>query len=156
MCSSDRLRRLGLGAVLAFVPIALIACGDGENDISGPEPPEPPAEEGIDPSAGCADGILEHGALYRICFPADWNGDLVLFAHGYVAPQQELAIPEDVVGGRSAASLITGLGYAYATTSYRANGLVAPDAVEDLLELVDTVAHQYRPDPARTVVVGFS
>jgi pimeloyl-ACP methyl ester carboxylesterase len=28
--------------------------------------------------------------------------------------------------------------------------------VADLLELVDTVEHQYRPDPARTVVVGFS
>jgi pimeloyl-ACP methyl ester carboxylesterase len=100
--------------------------------------------------------VLEHGALYRICFPANWNGDLVLYAHGYVAPQRELGIPEDVVGGRPASSLVTGLGYAYATTSYRANGLVAPDAVADLLELVDTVEFRYRPDPARTIVVGFS
>jgi pimeloyl-ACP methyl ester carboxylesterase len=94
--------------------------------------------------------------LYRICFPATWNGKLVLYAHGYVAPQQELAIPEEVVGGQSVSSLVTSLGYAYATTSYRANGLVAPDAVDDLLALVDTIDQQYRPDPARSVVVGFS
>jgi len=108
------------------------------------------------PSAGCSDGALAHGALYRICFSDEWNGDLVLFAHGYVAPQEELAIPEDVVGGQSASSLVTGMGYAYATTSYRANGLVAADAMDDLLELVDTMDARYRPDPGRRVVVGFS
>lgn len=149
----DGLRRLGMGAVLALMAIG---CGEGDEDLSGPEPPEAPPDVGVEPSAGCSDGVLEHGALSRICFPPDWNGDLVLFAHGYVAPQQELALPEDAAGGRSVSSLITDLGYAYATTSYRANGLVAPDAVADLLELVDTVEHQYRPDPARTVIVGFS
>jgi pimeloyl-ACP methyl ester carboxylesterase len=149
----DELRRLGLGAVLALMAAA---CGDSEEDVSGPEPPESPPDVGVEPSAGCTDGTLEHGALYRICFPAAWNGDLVLYAHGYVAPQRELAIPEDVIGGRSASSLITDLGYAYATTSYRANGLIAADAVADLLELQDTIESRYRPDPARSVIVGFS
>jgi pimeloyl-ACP methyl ester carboxylesterase len=152
----ETLRRLGLGAVLAFGSSGLLACGEGDNSFSGPEVPEPPPDEGQAPTAGCSDGVLEHGALYRICFPATWNGDLVLYAHGYVAPQRELAIPEDVVGGQSASTLVLGLGYAYATTSYRANGLVAPDGVDDLLELVDTVERRYRPDPARAVVVGFS
>ena len=151
--SVDTLRRLGLGAVLALV---IAACGDGDNDLSGPEPPPSPPDVGQSPSEGCTDGVLEHGALYRICFPAAWNGDLVLYAHGYVAPQQELAIPDDVVGGRSASTLVSELGYAYATTSYRANGLVAPDAVDDLIELTDTVEQRYRPDPARTIVIGFS
>jgi pimeloyl-ACP methyl ester carboxylesterase len=80
----------------------------------------------------------------------------VLYAHGYVAPHRALALPDDMVGGQSVSDTATGLGYAYATTSYRANGLVAPDAVDDLLELLDTVEHRYRPDPAHTVVVGFS
>ncbi len=150
------LRRLGTGAVLALVLGASLACSDNNNDLSGPEPPEPPPDAGEAPTAGCADGVLEHGGLYRICFPATWNGNLVLYAHGYVAPQRELALPDEVVGGQSVSSMVTGLGYAYATTSYRANGLVAPEAVEDLVELVDTVEHRYRPDPARTVIVGFS
>jgi pimeloyl-ACP methyl ester carboxylesterase len=152
----DRLRRLGSGAVLALVSGAGFACGDDNKDLSGPEPPVPPPDVGQAPTPGCTDGGLQHGALYRVCFPGAWNGNLVLYAHGYVAPQRELAIPEEIVGGQPASSLITGLGYAYATTSYRANGLVAPDAVDDLLELMDTVEHRYRPDPARTVIVGFS
>jgi pimeloyl-ACP methyl ester carboxylesterase len=51
---------------------------------------------------------------------------------------------------------VTGLGYAFATTSYRANGLVAPEATEDLVELEATVRRLYRPDPGRAVIVGFS
>jgi pimeloyl-ACP methyl ester carboxylesterase len=149
----EQLRRFGWGAVLTYLSSSFLACGDGTNDLSGPEPP---VDEGQAPTAGCADGVLEHGALYRICFPATWNGDLVLYAHGYVAPQHPLAIPDDVVGGQQASTLVTGMGYAFATTSYRANGLVAPDAVDDLIELIDTVEHRYRPDPARAVVVGFS
>ena len=150
------LRRLFSGAVVAFVSSGLLACGDSTDDLSGPSPPEPPADQGEAPTAGCTDGQLEHGGIYRICFPETWNGDLVLYAHGYVAPQRELAIPDDDVGGQPASSLVTGLGYAYATTSYRANGLVAADAVDDLIELTDTVERRYRPDPARAVLVGFS
>ncbi|HEV8176548.1 MAG TPA: hypothetical protein VGP44_02555, partial [Gemmatimonadales bacterium] len=85
-----------------------------------------------------------------------WNGDLVLYAHGYVPTDQPVALPEDIVGGVSISGTLTGLGYAFATTSYRANGLVAPDATEDLSELDATVRRLYRPDPARSVIVGFS
>lgn len=149
----EALRRLVLGAVLSFAACGFLACGGGDNHLSGPEPPP---DEGVAPAEGCSDGVLAHGALYRVCFPAAWNGDLVLFAHGYIAAQRELAIPDVVVAGQPVADLVTGLGYAYATTSYRANGLVAPEAVEDLSELVDAVEQHYRPDPLRTLVVGFS
>jgi pimeloyl-ACP methyl ester carboxylesterase len=151
-------RRLGRGAGLAFILGAPLACSDNNNGLSGPEPPPPPPppDAGEAPTEGCADGVLAHGALFRICFPATWNGNLVLYAHGYVAPRRELTLPDEVVGGQPVSSMVTGLGYAYATTSYRANGLVAPEAVEDLIELVDTVEQRYRPDPARTVIVGFS
>jgi pimeloyl-ACP methyl ester carboxylesterase len=154
----DMLRRLYSGAVLIFLSLGFLGCGNGDQDVSGPTPPQPetPIDQGVTPAVGCTDGTLAHGALYRICFPDQWNGDLVLFAHGYVAPQHDLAIPEEMVGGQSASSVVTGMGYAYATTSYRANGLVAPDAVDDLLELADTMDARFRPDPARRVVVGFS
>jgi pimeloyl-ACP methyl ester carboxylesterase len=106
--------------------------------------------------AGCSDGVLEHGALYRICFPGTWNGSLVLYAHGYVAPGRELTLPEDRIGGQSIYATVNDLGYAYATTSYRANGLVIIEATEDLVELEATVRRLYKPDPGRTVVVGVS
>jgi pimeloyl-ACP methyl ester carboxylesterase len=155
--SLDHLRRRGAGAFVIFACGLAAGCGSGD-DLSGPEPPgpPPPVDEGVAPSAGCTDGVLEHGALYRICFPATWNGDLVLYAHGYVPAHQPVALPEDAIGGTSISGTLTGLGYAFATTSYRANGLVAPEAAEDLAELDATVRRLYRPDPGRSVIVGFS
>ena len=31
--------------------------------------------------------------LIIVCIPLDWNGQLVLYAHGYVPPQSALALP---------------------------------------------------------------
>jgi pimeloyl-ACP methyl ester carboxylesterase len=157
MCTRNKSRRLRWGAVLACSALWAGACG-GKNDLAAPENPEPetPPDEGVAPEPGCTDGSLQHGALYRICFPSTWNGNLVLYAHGYVAPDRALALPDDEIGGQPASVLATNLGYAFATTSYRANGLVAADAVEDLVELTDTIEHHYKPDPARTAIIGFS
>jgi pimeloyl-ACP methyl ester carboxylesterase len=155
----DQLRRRGSGAVLAFVFLVLPACGGGDS-LSGPEPPDPPppppVDEGQPVAAGCTEGTLDHGALYRICFPETWNGDLVLYAHGYVAAHHRIALPDDMIGGQSISGTLTGLGYGFATTSYRANGLVAPEAVEDLVELEATIRRLYRPDPSNTAIIGFS
>lgn len=150
------LRRPGPGAVLAFACSAFVACGGNSDDLSGPEAPAPPADEGVTPAEGCAEGVLQHGALYRICFPSPWNGDLVLYAHGHVPASRDLALPDDRVGSHSLAATVNGLGYAYGTTSYRRNGLLGPEGVEDLVELEATVRRLYRPDPGRTVLVGVS
>ncbi|MDF3052532.1 MAG: hypothetical protein K0S19_637 [Geminicoccaceae bacterium] len=151
-------RRLGSGAFVTYMCAVTLGCG-GDGDLTTPEPPgppEPPADEGITPTAGCVDGTLEHGALYQICFPDAWNGDLVLYAHGHVPADRDLALPNDQVGGQSLAATVNGLGYAYATTSYRRNGLLGPEGVEDMVELEATVRRLYRPDPGRTVLVGVS
>ncbi|MGQ9634665.1 MAG: hypothetical protein ACUVXB_10525 [Bryobacteraceae bacterium] len=91
---------------------------------------------------GCIDGDHSGGlARYRICMPAAgaWNGDLIIFAHGYVAPGEPVAIPESQLrlpDGTELPKLITDLGFAFATTSYRRNGLVLPEGVQDILDLV--------------------
>jgi pimeloyl-ACP methyl ester carboxylesterase len=135
-----------------IVALALLAtaCGD---DGGGPQEP---VDEGDPPAAGCTQGTLESGALSLICFPDDWNGTLVLYAHGYVEASRPVALPDDEVGGVNVANAVTSLGYAYATTSYRANGLVALDAVDDIAQLVEAVRARVRPDPDRTLLVGFS
>jgi hypothetical protein len=92
------------------------ACG---GDSQSPGTQEEPA------TAGCRDGNLSQtGALYRVCFPADWNGDLVVYAHGYVSADEPLAIPDDQVQGQSIAQIVNGLGYG-CHDNFRANGLVA-------------------------------
>ena len=136
----------------AIVPLLLLAAACG-GDSDGPSGP---VDEGQTPVAGCSDGTMSSGALYRICFPPGWNGELVIYAHGYVRPDEPLAIPDDALAGISVSSAVTSLGYAYATTSYRANGLVADIAVDDLLDLDDRFRQLYRPDPTLTYVVGAS
>jgi pimeloyl-ACP methyl ester carboxylesterase len=113
-------------------------------------------DEGEAPAAGCTDGALSSGALSRICFPATWNGELVIYAHGYVRSDAPLAIPADALGGISISTAVTSLGYAFATTSYRANGLIADVAVDDLIDLDERFRESYRPDPSLTYVVGAS
>ena len=91
------------------------------------------------PSACGRDRLLPGGAIYRICMPAGtWNGDLVLYAHGYVAYNEPLAIPEDQLrlpDGTYVPDLVNSFGFAFATTSYRTNGLAVAHGVDDLVEL---------------------
>ena len=156
MQAGYNLRRLEMGAVLTIACTGWLGCGSDSRNLTEPPPEQPPVDEGITPSAGCVDGTLEHGALYQICFPGSWNGDLVLYAHGHVPADRPLALPGDTVGGQSLAPTISALGYAYGTTSYRRNGLLGPEGVEDLVELEAKVRRLYRPDPGRTVLVGVS
>lgn len=135
----------------SFWPIVLAAglaaCG---GDAQAPDQGEPV-------TAGCQDAtIAATSAAYRVCFPSSWNGELVVYAHGYVSADQPLAVPDDHVEGQPVSSLVNALGYAYATTSYRANGLVADIAVEDVAQLAEEVRRRFRPDPVRTYVVGVS
>ena len=106
------------------------------------------------------DGTQASGAKYRICMPdkACWNGQLVLFAHGYVDPSQPIQIPEDQLklpDGTSLPVLVNNLGYAFATTSYSTNGLAVLQGIQDLRDLVhifrDNVGH-----PSRTYLTGAS
>lgn len=86
----------------------------------------------------CVDGVQDSGALYRICVPDDWNGDLALWAHGYVSPFSPLSIPDDTLpDGTPISDVITGLGFGYATTSYSKNGLAVKQGVADIVDLVD-------------------
>ncbi|GAB4258091.1 MAG: alpha/beta hydrolase [Deferrisomatales bacterium] len=90
---------------------------------------------------GCRDyGSSEAPPVYRICEPeGTWNGDLVVFAHGYVAATEPVGIPESQLvlpDGTSIPDLVTARGYAFAATSYPENGLVIPMAVADVVRLV--------------------
>ena len=108
----------------------------------------------------CEEGIRSSGAVYRICMPEPgaWNGDLVVFAHGYVAPGEPVAIPEDQLtlpDGTSIPDLVNKLGFAFATTSYRHNGLVVKEGIEDLVDLVNLFIGKHG-DPGHVYLGGGS
>lgn len=142
-------------AVTALLASVLLIGGTGvaAAQTTSPLSPRAPAVP-----LACSDGIQPSGAKYRICLPAaGWNGDLVVYAHGYVAPNQPVALPEDQlsVGGVSIADIVTNSGYAFAATSYRRNGLAIREGIDDLVELVGVFA-QIHGEPDRVILTGVS
>jgi pimeloyl-ACP methyl ester carboxylesterase len=108
----------------------------------------------------CRDIRQSTGALGRICMPGGpWNGDLVVYAHGYVAPGEPVAIPKDQLefsGGTSIPDLVNGLGFAFGATSYRRNGLAVVEGVEDVGDLVAEFARLAPRAPDHVYLVGAS
>jgi pimeloyl-ACP methyl ester carboxylesterase len=87
-----------------------------------------------------------------------WNGDLVLYAHGYVAYNEPIAIPEDQLvlpNGASIPQIVNDLGFAFATTSYAVNGLAVTQGIDDLVDLVHIFGDTYG-QPTRVYLVGAS
>ncbi|MCB0062649.1 MAG: prolyl oligopeptidase family serine peptidase, partial [Caldilineaceae bacterium] len=106
----------------------------------------------------CEDGLQESGATYRICMPASWNGKLLVYAHGYVAPTEPIGIPEDqlgVAGSPTVDQLANALGFAFVTSGYRANGLVVQEAINDLIDAVNIFADQ-EGAPSQVLLAGVS
>lgn len=105
----------------------------------------------------CTPGVLPGGALSLLCMPsAGWNGELVVFAHGYVAFNQPLNFYHlTLADGTPLPTLVQGLGYAFATTSYRQNGLAILEGVDDIRELVSAFEASFSV-PLRTHIAGVS
>jgi pimeloyl-ACP methyl ester carboxylesterase len=111
-------------------------------------------------TSDCITGSQQSGAEYLICTPASlpWNGDLVIFAHGYVSVTEPVGIPKDQLilpDGAYLPDLVTGLGYAFATTSYSMNGLAILAGVDDVVDLVSVFSNQIGT-PARVYLGGAS
>ncbi len=151
-------KKLKVGAFLAFV-VLIFSCSQNpptQNQSSTPTAPE----VGITQTTGSTvyEGVLVTGALYKIWMPEDWNGELVVFAHGYVSPFEPVDIPESqftLSDGTYLPDIVTDMGYALATTSYRANGFVVQEGIIDLVELVFKFKEMF-PDPEHTYLVGGS
>jgi hypothetical protein len=143
----------------ALATVLVSACSDTPTEPASRPVPEaqPVALYSVTPPfVSCADGVLPGGALSRICFPPDWNGDAVIWAHGYRSPYDPVAIPDDEIGGQSVQNIVLGLRYAYATTSFRRNGLVAVDAATDLAQVSDALGAAAAGSLRFTFVVGAS
>ena len=112
------------------------------------------------PMACEPDGTQASGAKYRICMPVfpPWNGDLFVYAHGYVPATAPVAIPEDQLylpDGTYIPDAANILGYAFATTSYSVNGLAIKQGLADLTDLV-SIFRASHPTLKRVILVGVS
>src|SRR6266851_8513633 len=75
------------------------------------------------------------GAAYHIEIPANWNGSLVLYSHGYVVPGQPN--PARDVGDPLTGQYLLNQGYALAGSAYKSTGWAVHDALQDQIALLD-------------------
>jgi pimeloyl-ACP methyl ester carboxylesterase len=162
------------GALLPALLLCLAACGDSrpvlepadsidDNRAQVTERLEPSVNLATIPACptgtlGATGTIPGTGALYLFCVPPTWNGSLVVYAHGYVSPQDPLTIRDDVIGGFTVSEIVTRppLNFAFATTSYRTNGLIVVEGARDLARLIPLFRSLVGPVPGKTFAVGVS
>jgi pimeloyl-ACP methyl ester carboxylesterase len=108
----------------------------------------------------CNLGVQGSGAVYLICMPSwiPWNGDLVVYAHGYVGANQEIGMPWGhlfLPDGTSLMQIINGMGYAFAASSFSKNGLAVREGLADTLDLVEVFKTDH-PNVNRVYLTGVS
>jgi pimeloyl-ACP methyl ester carboxylesterase len=102
------------------------------------------------------------GGAYRIEIPENWNGELVLWAHGYVAnagaqgSRLRVGVPGVGEGDPFRRHLISS-GFAWAASSYRCNGYVPGNGLLDTMALLDMFKRVYPGNaPQRVYLTGVS
>jgi hypothetical protein len=95
--------------------------------------------------------------LILTCLPPDFNGILFVYAHGYVKPQEPLALPEELGDAdvQEVIGRLLDLGFGVATSSYHKNGYAVEQAEADLNDLVEYVKSN-EPDIDAVYVTGAS
>ena len=89
-------------------------------------------------------------AGYRIEVPANWNGELVMYAHGYRGQGPQLTVSNPPIRSHLIAN-----GYAWAASSYAANGYVPGTGAQDTYRLMRRFSSLVaRPD--RVYLIGTS
>jgi pimeloyl-ACP methyl ester carboxylesterase len=98
-------------------------------------------------------GRLPDGANYLIEVPANWNGTLFLYSHGYVVPGS--ANPAQDVGDPATRFFMLASGFALAGSSYATTGWAIQQALPDQIAVLDIFA-QTVGKPIRTIAWGHS
>ena len=93
---------------------------------------------------------VQGGAGYRIEVPAAWNGELVLYAHGFRGGGLELTVSNHPIR-----RWLVEHGYAWAASSYATNGYDVTQGVKDTHDL-GTRFNGLVANPSRTYFTGTS
>lgn len=104
-------------------------------------------------AASHVDGVLPDGSAYVMDVPANWNGTVLLYIHGYVpdgVSNPARNAPRDAV--RTA---LLEAGYAQVGSSYPETGWIVERALPAQLSTLDTFRARFGP-PRRTIAWGTS
>ena len=98
------------------------------------------------------DGSTGPGSVYRLVRPTNWNGILLLYAHGYVSKDEPVGITPDA---QMVISLVASQGFAVAVSSFSENGWVVKDGAQRTHQLLGLFTSKFG-QPARVYVAGAS
>lgn len=98
------------------------------------------------------DGTTGPGSLYRFVVPPDWNGTLLIYAHGYVSPEAPVALPPEA---ELFAALLGPQGVAVAYSSFSENGWAVKDGTQRTHQLLGLFTSKFGA-PARVYIGGAS
>src|SRR6266542_1705954 len=99
------------------------------------------------------------GGVYRIEIPDAWNGELVLWAHGYASNRgpQGSRLRADIPGGSAFRQHLIDQHFAWAASSYRCNGYVPGRGLLDTMALTDVFTKlNDGKAPSRVYLTGVS
>ena len=149
--------RLGfpLAALLAVTIIISFGCSGDEPLSPGTEQVRSSSSESV--SIGIVQEVLGQtgpGSVYGIWVPERWNGDLVLYAHGFIDSELPIGLPTGDGVLQLRAGLLD-LGYAVAYSSYSENGLAVKDGAQRTKQLRGIFAEEFG-EPGRTYLAGHS
>ncbi len=162
------------------VSVLVVACGGSDDPAPAPVVPEPARPQDsrsftadatattFNPMAPAAGDTVDmsttsrwagvlNGAMYRVEVPANWNGKLVMYAHGYRGTGAALSVSDP-----SIRRYLVQNGYAWAASSYSKNYYDVRAGVEDTnalaLEFNKIAAANSRPltEPTRIYITGHS
>ena len=106
-------------------------------------------------------GLDTTGAQYALFLPYNWNGDLVVYAHGFFDPAAPIALPDaapvDVAPWvAELRERLLQAGYAVAYSSFSENGWAVDNGAQRTRELRPLFTHYFKYKPDRTFVIGRS
>lgn len=107
---------------------------------------------GASPGPMDLEGTLK-GAAYNIRVPAEWNGTLLVYAHGYSGVP--VLTPDAAFGGEPVENLLLSHGYALAASGFRDGGWTVGEGIKDTQRLV-TFFQQKIGKPNRVILYGNS
>lgn len=151
--------RSTLRVIVAAVAFTVVACADRP-----PTGPSVPAADVVPVGNGAHNivssvwkdsviGTIAQNAQYGLFMPRTWNGDIVYYAHGFVAPQFPTDLPtNDIAPLRDA---LGSMGYAVAYSSFRENGYAVADGIQRTKQLKGMFTSRFSR-PKRSFLIGHS
>ena len=130
------------------VAAALLLAACTPSSVRAPVETPPP----VAPAQAIVDTGEIEGAQYRIDIPTNWNGELVVNAHGYETVGSPRSAPQEFPSGMEP---LLAQGFAIAASGYSAQGWAIAEGVADTERLRAHFVARHGT-PTRTWLVGWS